>query len=100
MIVSLEIPCEHGARTNGQKLEDDRCPGQDLVPKQKNEMEVSTNANVDRYWWWNLQTFDHSTIHTKQNSMTFHFKIRVFFGYFLVTFYKLKLSISKEARHF
>ena len=37
----LEIPSEHGASTDGQKFEDDGCPGQNLVPEQTDEVEVT-----------------------------------------------------------
>ena len=36
-----EIPGKHRASSDGQKFEDDRRAGQDLVPKQADKVEVS-----------------------------------------------------------
>ena len=37
----LEIPGQHGASADGQKFEDDRRPGEDLVSEPEDKMEVS-----------------------------------------------------------
>ena len=46
----LEIPGQHWASADGQKFEDDRRPGEDLVSEPEDKMEVSLDDQFNEFW--------------------------------------------------